>query len=75
MFNLASTMVLGGLWHGASWNFVLWGALHGVFLIGERVILKIYRRLEAGVHPELEIGRFLTDVAGYANTPPLYGSI
>jgi maltose alpha-D-glucosyltransferase/alpha-amylase len=39
------------------------------------VILKIYRKLEAGIHPELEIGRFLTDVAGYANTPPLYGSI
>jgi alginate O-acetyltransferase complex protein AlgI len=28
------TMLLGGLWHGASWNFVIWGALHGVFLIG-----------------------------------------
>ena len=30
--NLTITMVLGGLWHGASWNFVLWGALHGVGL-------------------------------------------
>ena len=27
--NLMTTMVLGGLWHGASWNFVIWGALHG----------------------------------------------
>jgi alginate O-acetyltransferase complex protein AlgI len=27
--NLLATMVLGGLWHGASWNFVIWGALHG----------------------------------------------
>ena len=27
--NLMLTMVLGGLWHGASWNFVIWGALHG----------------------------------------------
>ena len=27
--NLLLTMVLGGLWHGASWNFVIWGALHG----------------------------------------------
>ena len=27
--NLMATMVLGGLWHGASWNFVIWGALHG----------------------------------------------
>ncbi len=31
--NLALTMVLGGLWHGASWNFALWGTLHGLYLI------------------------------------------
>lgn len=31
--NLAVTMVLGGLWHGASWSFVLWGTLHGVYLM------------------------------------------
>ena len=31
--NLALTMLLGGLWHGAGWNFVLWGGLHGAFLI------------------------------------------
>ena len=30
--NLLITMLLGGLWHGASWNFVLWGGLHGVAL-------------------------------------------
>lgn len=30
--NLALTMVLGGLWHGAGWTFVVWGALHGFFL-------------------------------------------
>ena len=30
--NLMITMVLGGLWHGAGWNFLIWGALHGVFL-------------------------------------------
>ncbi len=32
-FNLAITMVLGGLWHGASWSFVLWGAFHGGYLM------------------------------------------
>jgi len=31
--NLVITMVVGGLWHGASWNFVIWGALHGVGLV------------------------------------------
>jgi D-alanyl-lipoteichoic acid acyltransferase DltB (MBOAT superfamily) len=30
--NLLITMLLGGLWHGASWNFVLWGGLHGIYL-------------------------------------------
>jgi D-alanyl-lipoteichoic acid acyltransferase DltB (MBOAT superfamily) len=32
--NLMVTMLLGGLWHGAAWNFVLWGAFHGTVLVG-----------------------------------------
>jgi alginate O-acetyltransferase complex protein AlgI len=36
--NLFITMLLGGLWHGASWNFLLWGAIHGILLI----VYKIY---------------------------------
>jgi hypothetical protein len=28
-----TTMLLGGLWHGAAWNFVLWGGLHGIYLV------------------------------------------
>ncbi len=35
--NLMITMVLGGLWHGASWNFVIWGTLHGLALAGTRM--------------------------------------
>ncbi|MCC7516972.1 MAG: MBOAT family protein [Pseudomonadales bacterium] len=31
--NLFLTMLIGGLWHGAAWNFVLWGALHGAYLV------------------------------------------
>lgn len=38
-FNLWFVFVMSGLWHGASWNFVLWGAFHGVFLIIERMFL------------------------------------
>jgi D-alanyl-lipoteichoic acid acyltransferase DltB (MBOAT superfamily) len=34
--NIFLTMLLGGLWHGASWNFVLWGGLHGVALAVHR---------------------------------------
>jgi alginate O-acetyltransferase complex protein AlgI len=36
--NLLLTMVLGGLWHGAAWNFVLWGLYHGVLLVGHRLL-------------------------------------
>lgn len=34
--NLMTTMLLGGLWHGANWTFVVWGGLHGVLLSAER---------------------------------------
>jgi len=33
MFNIMATMLLSGLWHGAGWTFVIWGALHGVYII------------------------------------------
>lgn len=36
--NLSITMLLGGLWHGASWNFVIWGGYHGVLLALERAV-------------------------------------
>jgi alginate O-acetyltransferase complex protein AlgI len=36
LFALMMTMLLGGLWHGASWNFVLWGFIHGLLLIVHR---------------------------------------
>lgn len=38
--------------------------------VGERAILKVFRKLETGVHPELEVGRYLTG-AGFAATPPM----
>ena len=43
--NLMTVMLLGGLWHGAAWNFVVWGALHGFFLMMERIAGKnsLYR--------------------------------
>jgi maltose alpha-D-glucosyltransferase/alpha-amylase len=44
-------------------------------VIGHRAVLKAYRRLQPGRHPEVEIGRFLTDVAGFAHVPPLLGDI
>ncbi|MFA6449996.1 MAG: MBOAT family O-acyltransferase [bacterium] len=44
LFNLFVTMALVGLWHGASWNFVIWGAYHGLLLI----CYNIYNRTAAG---------------------------
>ncbi|MCI4667374.1 MAG: MBOAT family protein [Bacteroidia bacterium] len=37
-FNLLMTMLLGGLWHGASWLFIIWGALHGLALAIDRML-------------------------------------
>ena len=51
--NLLLTMLLGGLWHGAAWTFVAWGLLHGIYLIGERIVragLDTAPRLRAIVH-------------------------
>ncbi len=38
--NLILVFLLSGLWHGASWNFIIWGAFHGTFLILDRMFLK-----------------------------------
>ncbi len=43
--NLFIVFLLSGLWHGASWNFIIWGAFHGLFLVLERLfLLKIYSK-------------------------------
>jgi len=43
--------------------------------LGETAIFKAYRRLAPGIQPEIEIGRFLVEEAGYVNTPPLLGAM
>lgn len=45
--NLFLTMLIGGLWHGAAWNFVIWGGLHGLFLMVHRA----FSRSEDGDRP------------------------
>jgi alginate O-acetyltransferase complex protein AlgI len=39
--NLMITMLLGGLWHGAAWTYVLWGAFHGLLLVAHRLLREI----------------------------------
>jgi alginate O-acetyltransferase complex protein AlgI len=50
--NLLLTMLLGGLWHGAGWTFVVWGLIHGIGLCFER-----FRRDRHGVTPEANLSR------------------
>jgi D-alanyl-lipoteichoic acid acyltransferase DltB (MBOAT superfamily) len=54
--NLLATMLLGGLWHGAAWHFVLWGGWHGALLVGEHAVLG--RALDHPKHPW--VGRLVT---------------
>lgn len=42
--NLLITMLLGGLWHGAGWNFVIWGGLHGIGLCVHKLYLRFRRK-------------------------------
>ena len=41
--NLMLTMLLGGLWHGAGWTFVMWGALHGIYLVLNHLWRRVWR--------------------------------
>ena len=56
--NLMLTMLLGGLWHGANWTFVVWGALHGFYLWVEKIIADFrHDRVKAiAVTPAGEVG-------------------
>ena len=46
--NLMLTMVIGGLWHGAAWNFVLWGFYQGALLVGHRLLVGADAKAFAG---------------------------
>ena len=43
--NLFLTFLVSGLWHGAAWTFVLWGALHGLFVVAERILDKPLKKI------------------------------
>ncbi len=56
LFNLMFTMFLGGLWHGASWTFVVWGLLHGAFLVIEHLLRQFF---SAAAWVKTAAGRFI----------------
>ena len=47
--NLIVTMVIGGLWHGSSWTFVLWGLVNGIALVIHKMFIKNRNRKESGI--------------------------
>ena len=44
--NLMLTMIIGGLWHGAAWTFILWGTYQGVLLVGHRILEPTLKRIQ-----------------------------
>ena len=67
--NLMVTMLLGGLWHGASWTFVVWGALHGIFLCVERLIRQKITRPPQERTPEPVIAQASLVPAWFTSKP------
>jgi alginate O-acetyltransferase complex protein AlgI len=58
-FNLWIVFLVSGLWHGAAWNFIVWGAFHGTFLVADRLfLLKLYEKI--GKFPSVLITFFIT---------------
>jgi alginate O-acetyltransferase complex protein AlgI len=58
-FNLWVVFLISGLWHGAAWNFVIWGAFHGLFLVADRLfLLKVYSKI--GKMPSIIITFLIT---------------
>src|SRR5258706_4696897 len=57
--NLMLTMLIGGLWHGASWRFVVWGGLHGVYLVGERLLRERFEKQPWAAKPGFLLGMAL----------------
>lgn len=62
--NVMITMLLGGLWHGASWNFVFWGFLHGLYIIINNIYLKLFK-LKLSINKEFQYLNIIKIVSTY----------
>jgi alginate O-acetyltransferase complex protein AlgI len=58
--NLAIVMFLGGLWHGASWNFVIWGLLHGIYLSIHKLLVNKFPVLKNNRFFKTRIGKIIS---------------
>ena len=59
MLNLTITMLVGGLWHGAGWNYLIWGGLHGLYLTVNHVWRNLRRSLGQDIRQSTWFGRFM----------------
>ncbi len=59
-FNLIVTMLIGGFWHGASWNFIVWGALHGCALALDKIIKERFQSFKINSKFSKIIGVIIT---------------
>jgi alginate O-acetyltransferase complex protein AlgI len=57
--NLMTAMILGGLWHGAAWNFVFWGGLHGFYLAINHFWHAVRRRMRHDISTSTPVGRWI----------------
>lgn len=58
--NLFIVMFLGGLWHGASWNFVIWGLLHGIYLAAHKFITNKFPNTQNNIFFKSKFGRIFS---------------
>jgi len=56
--NLMTTMIVAGFWHGANWTFIVFGAIHGSVMVGERLLFGVGERTGGAVSPQTELRSF-----------------
>jgi D-alanyl-lipoteichoic acid acyltransferase DltB (MBOAT superfamily) len=75
--NLMITMLIGGLWHGANWTFVVWGGLHGTYLCAERFIreqkTRRAMRTMTVIRPDVETAQVDAKIVQQASPSDLRG--
>ncbi len=69
--NLMLTMLLGGLWHGASWTFVVWGGLHGLALVVHKIWMERRGTGSVPAAPAATMPRYVRMAVGWAATMAL----
>jgi D-alanyl-lipoteichoic acid acyltransferase DltB (MBOAT superfamily) len=61
--NLITVMFLGGMWHGASWNFVIWGLMHGAYLVVQKLITNKFPSLKNNGFLKTRTGKIISILA------------